>query len=133
MGYVMKILVLSAVIVKWKIPALGLAPQQLANILVGGEGAVREILSEAEVGTQLKVYEEEIIAKAPENIRIEVRKLIEESGITPENLTPNVPEGAVREELSPKAAPVGLTGLEKAALVGVPVVVLAVVAFALKN
>lgn len=132
LGYVMKLLVLSAVVVKEKIPALGLTPQQLANILVGGEAAVKEILPEADIKTQLKAYQDEIVSKAPANLQAAVRKLIEGSGITPENLAPNVPEGAVKEEVGPQAAP-GLTGLEKAALIGVPLVVLAAVGFALKS
>ena len=131
MGYTMKLLVLSAVIVKWKIPALGMTPQQLSNILVGGEAAVKELLPAADIRTQLKAYEDEIVSKAPANLQGEVRKLIDGSGITPENLAPNVPEGAVREEVGPEAV-AGLTGLEKAALVGVPLVVLAAIGISLR-
>jgi hypothetical protein len=128
--YAMKLLVLSAVIVKENIRALGMTPQQLANILSGGDAAVREIFKEDEVKAELDKNKEEIIARAPENIRTEVRRLIESSGIKPENLAPNLPPEATPEEVHVQASqPVepGLSGLQIAALVGIPLVVLTAV------
>lgn len=132
LAYVMKVLVLSAVIVREKIRALGMEPQQLSNILVGAEAAVKNVISMEQLPEELKKYQEEIIQRAPANIKMEVKNLLEGSGITPENLVPNIPEGATRQPVAAAStqaavqAP-GLSDLEKVALVGVPVVLLATI------
>lgn len=131
LGYVMKLLVLSAVIVKENIRALGMTPQQLSNVLVGAEQSVKKIVPEAELPAQLKTYQDEVVARAPDNIKVEVRRLLDTSGIKPENLVPNIPEGASREPVTQAAPPLppapGMSELQKAALIGVPIVLLATV------
>lgn len=131
LSYVMKVLVLSAVIVREKIRALGMEPQQLSNILVGAEAAVKNVIPAEQLPAELKKYQDEIVSRAPANIQAEVKTLVEGSGITPENLVPNIPEGATREPVTqtPAAATPGkgLSDLEKVALVGVPVVLLATI------
>lgn len=129
--YVMKVLVLSAVIVKDNIRALGMTPQQLANVLLGAEQSVKKIVPEAELPAKLKVTQDEIVSRAPANIKQEVRNRLDSSGIEPENLVPHIPEGATREPVTPAtpppAPPSGMSELEKAALIGVPIVLLAAV------
>lgn len=127
--YAMKLLVLSAVVVKEGIRALQMTPQQLSNVLQGGDAAVREILKEDEIKAELDKNKEEIIARAPENIRVEVRRLIESSGIKPQDLAPNLPPEAVQQEVHFQEAvpPPGLSTLQIVALVGIPLVALAAV------
>jgi hypothetical protein len=130
LGYVMKLLVLSAVIVKENIRALQMTPQQLSNVLVGAEQSVKKLVPEAELPAKLKSYQDEVVARAPVNIQAEVRRLLDTSGIKPDNLVPNIPEGASREpvtQAAPPPASPGMSELEKAALIGVPIVLLAAV------
>jgi hypothetical protein len=129
--YVMKVLVLSAVIVKDNIRALGMTPQQLANVLLGAEQSVKKLVPEAELPAKLTATQDEIVSRAPANIKEEVRKRLDSSGIKPENLVPHIPEGATREPVTQavQAAAPGMSELEKAALIGVPIVLLAAVGF----
>jgi hypothetical protein len=131
LAYAMKVLVLAAVIVRENIRALGLEPQQLSNILVGAEAAIKKVLPADQLPAELKKYQAEIVSRAPPNIQAQVKTLVEGSGITPENLVPNIPQGATREPVAPTAAASvpepGLSDLEKVALVGVPLVALAAI------
>lgn len=129
LAYAMKVLVLAAVIVREKIRALGLEPQQLANILIGAEAAIKKVLPPDQLPGALKKYQAEIVSRSPANIQAEVKRLIEGSGITPETLVPNIPEGAIREPVATgqPTAQQGMTDLEKAALVGVPIIALATI------
>lgn len=132
LAYAMKVLVLAAVIVRENIRALGLEPQQLSNILVGAEAAIKNVLPQDQLPAELKKYQAEIVSRSPPNIQSQVKSLVEGSGITPENLVPNIPEGATREPVSSvqaqqPAAQEGMSDLEKIALVGVPVVLAAAI------
>jgi hypothetical protein len=128
--YVMKVLAISAVIVKDNIRALLMTPQQLSNILQGADASVRGILSEDEVKAQLKAATDEVIARAPDKIKDHVKELLESSGITPQNLAPNIPEGANQPTMAVEAPATNeLSTLAKIALVGVPLAVLATVGY----
>jgi hypothetical protein len=131
-GYAMKVLVLSAVVVKADIRALGFTPQQLANILKGANDALQEVVPTEEMPAKLKMYEDEIISRAPANIQGEVKRLFETSGVTPENLAPNMPKEAEVAAETGVVEPSKLSGLEIAALIGVPLAILAAVGIAWK-
>lgn len=127
--YVLKTLVVASVIIKDKIRALGFEPQEVANFLEGAAGAIGAVIPENELPGRLRAAEEDIIRKAPEGIREKVKALIEGSGISPENLAPNLPEGTTRTGLPSWK---DLAAWQKIALLAVPVVGAAAVAFARK-
>ena len=123
--YVMKLLAISAVIVKDNIRALQMTPQQLANILAGADASVRGILTADEVKAQLKAAQDEIVARAPDNIKDHVKELLDTSGITPENLAPNMPAGANQPTIAVETpATSQLSTAQKVALVAIPLVTL---------
>lgn len=132
-GYTVKVLVLAAIMVKENIRALGFTPEQLGNILQGADEAVRGVVSAEDLPGRLKASEEEIVSRAPENIREEVRKIVATTGVTVENLAPNLPPEALREKLENEAPKEGMSGLEKAALIGIPVAILAAIGVAWKG
>lgn len=132
-GYAMKVLVVAAVLVKEDIRALRFTPQELANILQGANAALQEVIPAQEMPSRLKAYEEEIISRAPSNIQAEVRRLFETSGVTPQNLAPNIPKGAQVETPAGEAPASGLSTLETVALIGVPLVVLTAIGIAWKG
>lgn len=135
-AYAMKLLVLASVLVKQNIRALGMEPQQLSNILIGADAALKKQIPADQMDAEIKKYQQEIISRAPANIQAHVKELIEGAGVTATNLVPNIPEGASREPMpailpgtpAPAPAPAGLTDLQKVALVGIPVALAAGIA-----
>jgi hypothetical protein len=132
-GYVIKLLVLASIMVKEDIRALGFDPAQLSNVLQGADQAVRGVVAEDQLPQQLKNYENEIINAAPEHVKAEVRRMVESTGITIQNLSPNLPPEASGQGSSGPTREEGLSGLQKAALIGVPVLILAAVGIAWKS
>lgn len=134
--YVMKLLVISAAIVKEDIRALQMTPQQLSNVLMGAEKSVKKLVPEAELPARLEATKNEIVARAPGAIQAEVRRVLDESGIKPENLVPNIPEGAEKVPVSSASAGApageGISDLGKVALIGVPILLLAGIGFLLR-
>lgn len=129
--YTMKLLVLASALVKQDVRALGMEPQELSNILMGAQTAVKKRIPEENIPAELKKYQEEIISRASPNAQAQVRALIEGSGISAKNLVPNVPKdvkpatpAATEPQAMPMAPATGLTDIQKAALVGIPLVVL---------
>lgn len=119
-NYVLGLLVLASVVVKEGIRALGLTQEQVSNILVGAGEAVMEVIPEGALPERLRAAEEEIFRKMPETVRQNVRSMVEGSGISPSNLAPNLPESVLRPEGVSGGG--SLTTVQKALLVGVPVV-----------
>lgn len=130
-NYVLRLLVLAAVVVKEGVRALQLSQAQVSNILVGASEAMMEIIPEAELPEKLRAAEEEIIQKAPENLKGRVRQIVEGAGVTAGNLAPNLPEGEQRVSADGKA-PADLTTGQKALLVGLPVAALIAVGWMAK-
>jgi hypothetical protein len=132
--YAMKLLILASVLVKQNIRALGLEPHQLSNILLGAETAVKSRIPPEQMPEELKKYQAEIVSRAPPSIQSKVKSLIEESGMTAETLVPNIPQGGVEpdravvaQDVTPMPPAPGLSDLEKAALIGVPIIALAAI------
>jgi hypothetical protein len=130
--YAVKLLVLSAIMVENDIRALGFQPEQLSNILQGADQAIRSVVSEEELSGRIKASEDEILGRAPENIKAEVKNLVATTGITKENLAPNLPVVEQKDPSVSMAKP-EMSTLEKVALVGIPLIILVAVGMAWKR
>jgi hypothetical protein len=121
-NYVLGLLVLASVIIKEGIRALGLTQEQVSNVLVGAGEAIMEVIPEGALPERLRAAEEEIFRKMPEAVRQTVRSMVEGSGISPSNLAPNLPKGVLKPSEGASSGAGSLTVVQKALLVGVPVV-----------
>lgn len=120
-----QVLVLGGSLIKFGLSIPGLALHGLGNVLGGIGKALSGENTAAENNGKVDQAKKDITNKAPDPIKANVKKILDASGVSGSNLTPNVgSNGQPMPSLSPDgtAVPSGKSDLEQALTIGVPVV-----------
>jgi hypothetical protein len=135
-GFLSQILLLGGSLIKFGLSVPGLLLHGLGNIMGGVAKFLKGENSEGKNQDNLDGAKEEIISKAPPGLKDNVKKILDASGVTGGNLTPNVGStGTPRPDVGTPGAPgapgavmpgdvsaAPSTDLETALAIGVPAV-----------
>ncbi len=119
-----QVLVLGGSLIKFGLSIPGLALHGLGNVMAGIGKALKGENSTAQNDAKVDQAKKDVVNKAPDPLKDNVKKIIEAAGVTGSNLTPSVSSSG---QPIPAAAGTGVpvseekSDLEKALTIGVPV------------
>lgn len=131
-GVLSQIVVLGGTLVKFGLSIPGLLLHGLGNVMGNISEALKATYSTEENDKNIEGAKEDIVKKAPDNLKDPVKQLLDAGGVTGSDMVPDVPETAEEEDEARRTGeqiatgakngvPGETTDLEKALMIGAPI------------